>query len=241
MRIATSSFAPLLLIALLCAVASPGHAICPCDCDNDGVQDPLCGGFDCDDSDPAIGLVDQDGDGDPAASCGGGDCDDLDPRRFSGNIEVCDAGNLDEDCDVSTFGSRDLDRDGDVDDQCCNQLVTGGFICGNDCNDTNPAINPGAPEVCNYQDDNCDEVADNGFQFGSLQMTVYLDNDNDGWGAGTELDLCPKDVINHSTRPGDCNDTVSSIHPEAREICNGLDDNCNGAQDDGLAGTGLCD
>lgn len=61
---------------------------------------------------------DDDGDGYQAASCGGTDCDDTNPNRFPGNAEVCDAQNLDEDCDPTTVGELDADGDGFTDMAC---------------------------------------------------------------------------------------------------------------------------
>ncbi|MCC7538518.1 MAG: hypothetical protein IT379_19995, partial [Deltaproteobacteria bacterium] len=54
---------------------------------------------------------DRDGDGDRAIACGGADCDDNDPQRSSRMDEVCDAENVDEDCDPDTVGDTDADND----------------------------------------------------------------------------------------------------------------------------------
>lgn len=61
---------------------------------------------------------DNDGDGSKAIACGGDDCDDGDPNRFPGNIEICDARGIDEDCDPTTVGDLDRDGDGFVSDLC---------------------------------------------------------------------------------------------------------------------------
>lgn len=50
----------------------------------------------------------------------GRDCDDNNPLRFGGNLEVCDPHGLDEDCDLTTFGSKDEDGDGFIDAICRN-------------------------------------------------------------------------------------------------------------------------
>lgn len=49
-------------------------------------------------------CVDNDGDGHQSVRCGGDDCDDSDANRYPGNVEVWDAANHDEDCDVNTHG-----------------------------------------------------------------------------------------------------------------------------------------
>lgn len=96
---------------------------------------------------------DADGDGVDASECGGTDCDDADKLRFPGQAEVCDAD--DEDCDSSTVGARDLDSDGFVSDTCCNLTDDSKASCGNDCEDDEPSVNPGADERCNGVDDDC--------------------------------------------------------------------------------------
>jgi hypothetical protein len=63
---------------------------------------------------------DKDGDGIDSVECGGADCDDNDSRRSPGRTEVCDAHDVDEDCNPTTFGSRDLDGDGYIDAACRN-------------------------------------------------------------------------------------------------------------------------
>src|SRR5207245_711553 len=55
-----------------------------------------------------------------------------------------------------------------------------------------------------------------------------VDNDGDGF------PLCAS-----STTAGDCNDRDASVHPGATEVCNGIDDNCNGQVDEGNPGGGL--
>ena len=102
-------------------------------------------------------VTDVDGDGHDSVACGGNDCDDTDDQRFGGNTEVCDTTH-DEDCDASTVaGSDDGDSDGDgfTSAMCCN-----GETCGDDCDDSDRGVFPGARELCNGRDDNCDGVAD---------------------------------------------------------------------------------
>ena len=79
------------------------------------------------------------------------------------------------------------------------------------------AINPVA-EICNGIDDNCDGLIDNG-----ITCLVCTDNDNDGY--STQGGSCG---------PIDCVDTNANIHPNALEICNGIDDNCNSQIDESL-------
>ena len=113
-----------------------------------------CGG-ECVEEDETCLDCDADADGSRAIGCGGDDCDDSDARRSPSATEVCDAEDLDEDCDPTTFGGRDDDGDGYVDALCCN-----GTSCGDDCNDAEEGIHPTEAEMCNRIDDDCDGTID---------------------------------------------------------------------------------
>ena len=111
-----------------------------------------------------------------------------------------------------------------------------GFVLNNtDCDDTNMAVNPGATEVCNGVDDDCDTFIDEG-----VQLTFYADGDGDGFGAGAPTLACtaPPGFVSNNT---DCNDGNAAINPGASEVCDGVDNNCNGSTDEGfdLDGDGI--
>lgn len=107
-----------------------------------------------------------------------------------------------------------------------------------DCNDniaTGNAVYPGATELCNETDDNCDAVVDEG-----VQVLFYADADGDGFGnVAVTILACtapPGYIVNSS----DCNDDINTgatIHPSASEICNNIDDNCNALTDEGVLTT----
>jgi hypothetical protein len=77
-----------------------------------------------------------------------------------------------------------------------------------DCDDDDPAINPGASEVCNGSDDNCNDQIDEG-----VKNTYYADTDGDGFGdSGNSVEACsqPDDYVSNST---DCDDGDAFEHP----------------------------
>jgi hypothetical protein len=98
-----------------------------------------------------------------------------------------------------------------------------------DCNDANGSIYPGAIEVCNQLDDNCDGIVDE-----ELPVQVwYLDIDADGYGQTlTFISSCGPTGQYTASVGGDCQDLNPNIRPNAIDICNGIDDNCNGVIDE---------
>ncbi|MGV3624987.1 MAG: putative metal-binding motif-containing protein [Archangium sp.] len=134
----------------------------------------------------------------------GMDCDDNDESRFPGNLETCNA--VDEDCDLETIGTTDVDGDGYVSAACSNPLLDGGVRRGLDCNDTVEAIHPGQAELCNQADDNCNGVADEG-----VTTLRFTDSDGDGWGSGQGAQGCV--VAGTSALGTDCDDANPAIHP----------------------------
>lgn len=184
---------------------------------------------------------DADGDGALAIACGGDDCDDSDPSRFPDNEEVCDGRGLDEDCDPTTIGERDADGDGAIDIRCCNA-----DNCGTDCDDGRAGVFPGATETCNERDEDCDGVVDEDVPV----RTYFPDCDRDGFGddsvegvvACSRPDDAPESCPSGdwSTAIGDCEDGMMSINPGNPEVCNAVDDDCDGLVDDVMDGTVVC-
>jgi hypothetical protein len=107
-----------------------------------------------------------------------------------------------------------------------------GYFDFEDCNDDDASINPGVSEICNGIDDNCNDLIDDELEI----FTYYVDNDNDGFGNEMiSMDTCqsfaPMGFVDNAL---DCNDNDENIHPDAVEICDGIDNNCNGLNDDGI-------
>ncbi len=185
--------------------------------------------------------ADNDGDGHAAATCLGpdgealgDDCDDGDGYRFPGNLEVCSGENPahDEDCDADTFGARDLDGDGAQDAVCCNVDDNNASHCGSDCDDTSARVRDGYPELCDGVDNDCDNLEDDA----TIDVPWYVDADGDGYGdPASDMVLSCAIVTDRSVVATDCDDTRAARHPAALEICNQVDDDCDGRTDEGDA------
>lgn len=98
-----------------------------------------------------------------------------------------------------------------------------------DCNDANAVIRPGAPEVCNGVDDDCDGLLDDG-----VTDTVYLDIDDDGYGDGEVSAQACSVPLGYSGVDGDCDDGDAEIYPGAVEACDQVDQDCDGQVDEGF-------
>jgi uncharacterized delta-60 repeat protein len=111
-------------------------------------------------------------------------------------------------------------------------IAPDGYVSNsNDCDDAQFFNHPGAPEICDGLDNNCDGQRDEGV----IKTTYYQDADGDGYGnpeSTTEAcSIVPRGFVSNNT---DCNDDNALIHPDATELCNRIDDDCDGAIDEGI-------
>ncbi|AEE52691.1 MopE-related protein [Haliscomenobacter hydrossis] len=248
----------------------------------------ICDGIDnnCDGTTDEGGLItyyadaDQDGFGDPSVSqqacsppsgyvSNNTDCDDNDALEKPGQIWYADVDN-----DGYSSGTTLTQCLRPVGYKAASELTAP----SGDCNDNNPAVKPGATEICDGIDNNCDGTTDegglityyadadqDGFGDPSVSQQAcsppsgyvtnntdcddndalekpgqiwYADVDNDGYSSGTTLTQCLRPVgykaASELTAPsGDCNDNNPAVKPGATEICDGIDNNCNGSTDEG--------
>ena len=191
---------------------------CGRDDDRDGVLQP---GDNCPNT-PNVDQADNDNDnwGD---AC---DCDDIDPKVNPGTPEtICDA--LDNDCSAATPDAPD--KDGDGVDICDVGDISNPDGTGIDCDDDDPLNFPGNPEVCDGQDNDCDATVDEDFPV----LTWYRDADVDGYGdPAITLDTCDGNNQGYVADNNDCDDANPDVHPGALEICDMVDNDCDGTADD---------
>ena len=168
----------------------------------------------------------------------GNDCDDSNAEIFPGASEICDE--KDNDCDGVIDGDeaidkqewyQDLDGDGFGSSQSISScFAPAGYVEeGTDCDDSNSDIFPGAEEICNTRDDDCDLEIDEG----TPAQTWYPDSDEDGFGDNTAAIISCEPPQGYILTAGDCDDADSDQFPNAEEYCNNEDDDCDGNVDEG--------
>ena len=103
-----------------------------------------------------------------------------------------------------------------------------------DCDDGNAEINPNANEVCDDIDNDCDgkiDEEDDDLDTSSATK-YYIDSDQDGYGNGNVAIWSCQPLAAHVLTVGDCDDEDASIHPDAPELCDEIDNDCDEDIDD---------
>ena len=177
-------------------------------------------------------IQDEDGDGYPNTE----DCDDQNSSIYPSADEICDG--VDNNCDgaidenvMNTFYS-DADEDGfgnpDRSVEACS--AGEGYVSnGSDCDDLDTQTYPSADEICDGKDNNCNGDIDE-----DISITHYVDDDGDGFGDENQPLFACSSTQGIASVAGDCDDQNSSINPLEDEICDEVDNNCNGDIDEGV-------
>ena len=172
------------------------------------------------------------------------DCDDTTDQAFPGNLEICDEidndcdGDVDEDVTNTYYADTDGDSWGDssVPEDACS-LPTGYAEVAGDCDDDDSAVNPDADEECDLIDNDCDGDTD---EDDAIDVsTWYADTDGDTYGDAATTDIDCYQPTGYVADDSDCNDAENTVYPGAAELCDGVDNDCDGViPEDELDGDG---
>lgn len=143
------------------------------------------------------------------------DCDDADPQVGAPQPSWADA-------DGDGFG-------GTSETESCRTPVGNADRTG-DCDDTSRTAYPGAPELCDGGDNDCDGATD---EDAAIDATIwYRDHDEDGYGDASDALRACGAPAGYVSRGGDCADADAGVSPGEREVCDGRDEDCSGTVDD---------
>ena len=215
-----------------------------------------CGGeppLECSEASQIMVYTDNDGDGHgtgkASAACAVGegfallndDCDDDNANVHPELLESCDG--IDNNCDdeideglreIKFYADTDEDGYGDPEVKRRACAPPEGYVENDwDCDDTDPNTHPLAQEICDGLDNDCDELIDDADPTVDRETASdwFFDNDFDTYGSGEPVPRCaqPAGTVANDL---DCDDANGAINPDAQEVCDGVDNDCDLYTDD---------
>src|SRR6185436_20775339 len=132
----------------------------------------------------------------------------------------------DGDCSNAFYADEDGDGHGATVSTQSGCVAPPGFeTTHDDCDDASAAVHPNAAERCNEIDDDCDGSVDVDAVDGD---TWYADLDGDGHGDPSATTTACSMPLGYTATADDCDDAEAEVHGGAAEVCNDLDDDCDG-------------
>ena len=180
---------------------------------------------DCDGTtDEGTGAGDDDDDG---FSENDGDCNDNNSSINPNANELCD--NVNNDCDANTADGVDEPGYGDPTNCGIGECASVGvFTCINGAMTDTCQPGPEAIETCDGLDNDCNNVIDNG-----ALLNFFQDFDIDTYGNLIIVQQACQPPQGYVANDDDCNDNNASINPAAQEVCDQVDNDCDGQIDEG--------